>query len=171
MPIGKMIHAPSRSTSSECLHFLPFRSSARPLVVISHSCWDLTPLSLSAALLFLSDEFNSCRRSTDALSIFPTSGRRRVAFAYRFRWAPPPKAFVLLLSISRALAPRFCPPSDMSLRVIRTADREASPYQSFPPDCTCYGRKLRIIVGGTKIAAAPRVSLKSISSRSLFSPS
>lgn len=50
-------------------------------------------LSLSAIFsFFLRDEFNSCRRSADALSIFPDFCRHRVAFAYRFRCADTPES-------------------------------------------------------------------------------
>lgn len=74
---------------------------------------------------FLPDEFNSCRRSADALSIFPDFRRHRVAFAYRFRCADthesirsPP------FNITRSPR-RFCPSRpDASLHVIRTADEE-----------------------------------------------
>lgn len=129
--IGRMIHAPSRTTSSECLHFLPSRPRVPfpPLVLVSHSrrrSYAALAFRRPSSFFFFSpDEFNSCRRSADALSIFPDFCRHRVAFAYRFRCADthesirsPP------FNITRSPR-RFCPSRpDASLHVIRAADEE-----------------------------------------------
>lgn len=173
MPIGKMIHALSRSTSSECLHFLPFRSlrpSRRSPLSLSRRDPYVALAALQAALLFLSDEFNSCRRSANALSIFPTSaptsGSIRISISMR---ATPESIRSPPFNITRVPAPFLSAVGCVPTRQFEPRVEKASPYLSFPSDCTRYGRKSRIIVGGTRTVAAPRVSPKSITS--LFSPS
>lgn len=95
LSIGRMIHAPSCTTSSECLHFLPSRLHVPflSLTLVSHSRRGFLRRSrFPPSFLFLLDEFNSYRRSADALSIFPDFCRHRVAFAYRFRCADTPES-------------------------------------------------------------------------------
>lgn len=154
--IGRMIHAPSRTTSSECLHFLPSRPRVPfpPLVLVSHSrrrsyaaLAFRRPSSSSSFFFFCPTNSILAVVARTHFQSSPTFADIGVAFAYRFRCADthesirsPP------FNITRSPR-RFCPSRpDASPRVIRAADEErASPYQSLPPDRTRCGRKSRII--------------------------
>lgn len=126
---------PFPSISSALLPFL----SPRPLI----------PSLPSYALpLFSPGEFNSCRRRERGRTL--NLPRRRLGHSARISismLATPESIRSPPFNNTRSRARHFCPTPDTSLRVIRTADREASPYQSLPLDRTCCGRKSRIIIG------------------------
>jgi len=128
--IGRMIHAPSRTTSSECLHFLLVRM---PLLLLHPGL--SFPWRSYAALAFRHSSFFFFFCSTnsilaailcaDALSIFPDFCRHRVAFAYRFRCTDTPESIRSPPFNITRLPRRFCSSRpDESLHVIRITDEE-----------------------------------------------
>lgn len=149
-----MIHALSRSTSSECLHFLPSHPLFPLPLSLSLSRRPLIPVLRVASAFFCPTNSILAVVERDALSIFPFPPPRRLGRGAR-------------ISISMRATPKsirlppfnITRPPDTSLRVIRTADGEASSYQSLPLDRTCCGRKSRIIVGTRR--QRPRLTTRS----------
>lgn len=139
---------PFRSISSSRRSPRPFRPFSSSLSRLSFPCgvlrraFALRPTRISS---LFARRIQFLPSSADALSIFPallpTSG---VASAYRFRCAPTPeRAFVLLLSISRARAPRdvFV---RVGIRVVRTANERDAPRRINLFRLAVRGRKSRI---------------------------
>lgn len=161
--IGRMIHVPSCSTSSECLHFLfvsPLFSPSRPRPLLSLIPPGVLsrarsrfppPFSLFARRIqFLPSLARTHFQSSPPVSADIRRRRKRrggyhshIDFDARFNpLSPPPPSLPKEHSFAsfqyHAFSLRFCPDA-----LFESRDREnTSPYQSLPLD---RGRKSRII--------------------------